>query len=131
LLSVTSGMDPRATMEKIKKLGPLPTQRISRAGGADDLSAVRTTKLPRVVQGQATAEFFLLFAPGGRVEEVKFVSGSEKLKSAGKTLLVTKFDVPFPDGSDARVVRRGMLSCFPISGCDLVFLTLDQVKSVD
>ena len=44
----------------------------------NELSQLRSVKLKRLVPGSATAEFFLLFSPGPKVEKVEFISGSEK-----------------------------------------------------
>ena len=96
-----------------------------------DLSQMRTTKLARLVPGTASAEFFFLFAPGPKLEEVKFISGSEKLRTATKTLSAITFHVAFPPGSNARLLRRGILACYPSSGCTLVLLTPGSVRSVD
>jgi len=95
-----------------------------------ELSELRSVKLKRLVPGSATAEFFLLFSPGPKVEDVEFISGSEELKSAGHVLSETNFQVAFPDGSSARLVRRAILMCSSISGCEAVLFTPDSVKSV-
>ena len=131
-ITLQSGVDTRAVLDRMSKLN-IAHQKIQvpRLSGDADLSAVRTTPLPRLVQGQASAEFFILLSPGPKVDDVKFVSGSDKLKTAVKTLSTAKINVPFPEGSDARVVRRGILSCYPMSGCTFVLYTLDQVKAVN
>ncbi|MGB9205411.1 MAG: DUF3857 domain-containing protein [Terriglobales bacterium] len=96
-----------------------------------ELSALRTIKLKRLVRGSAEAEFFLLFGPGPKIEDVQFTSGSEELKSAGQIALSeANFQVAFPDHSSARLVRRGILMCSSESGCQAVLLTPDSVKSV-
>jgi len=95
-----------------------------------ELSQLRSVKLKRLVPGSATAEFFLLFSPGPKVDDVEFISGSEKLKSTGQALSQAKFQVAFPEGSSARLVRRALLMCSSISGCEAVLFTPDSVKSV-
>jgi tetratricopeptide (TPR) repeat protein len=96
-----------------------------------ELSALRTVKLNRLVPGSATAEFFLLFSPGPKIEDVQFVSGSEELKSAGQIALSgANFQVAFPEHSSARLVRRAILMCSSESGCHAVLFTPDSVKSV-
>jgi len=99
----------------------------------EELTKLRTVKLPRIVPGTATAEFFLEIAPGPKVEDAKFVSGSEELKPAEDILNLNHvtFEMAFPKGSSARVVRRGLLACTPLSGCELVMLPLDSVRSVN
>jgi hypothetical protein len=90
---------------------------------------MRSTKLARLVPGSATAEFFFLFGPGPKVQDVMFIRGSEELRTKGNTLATTSFNMPFPNGSDARLVRRGILGCYPSSGCSLVMLTPSSVRS--
>jgi cytochrome c-type biogenesis protein CcmH/NrfG len=99
-------------------------------GGAE-LSQMRTTRLGRILPGTATAEFFLMFAPGPKVQEVKFISGSEKARAAEKILISTHFRVVFPDGSNARLLRRGILACYPTSACSFVLFPVSQVRSLN
>jgi predicted negative regulator of RcsB-dependent stress response len=95
-----------------------------------ELSQLRSVKLKRLVPGSATAEFFLLFSPGPKIEDVKFISGSEKLKSASQALSEAHFQIAFPEGSSARLVRRVMLVCSAVTGCQAVLLTPNSVNSM-
>ena len=96
----------------------------------DELSGLRTVKLKRLVPGSAEAEFFLLFGPGPKVEDLHFISGSNQIRSAGRALADANFQVTFPEHSSARLVRRGILMCSSDSGCQAVLFTPDSVKSV-
>lgn len=96
-----------------------------------ELSQLRVAKLKRLVPGQATAEFFLLFKPGPKIEAVKFISGSEKLRSAGTALEAANFQVAFPEGSSARLLRRALLMCTDVSGCEAVLFPPESVTSVN
>ena len=87
--------------------------------------------MPRSIQGQASADFFLLVSPGGKIENVKFINGSDKLKSATAVISHLKIQDAFPDNTPARIVRRGILGCYPTTGCSLVFLSPRQVQSVN
>jgi tetratricopeptide (TPR) repeat protein len=95
-----------------------------------ELSQLRRAKLKRLVPGSATAEFFLLFSLGPKVEEVQFISGSETLKSANRALSDADFQVTFPPGSSARLVRRAVLVCSRVTGCEAVLLIPETVHSV-
>ncbi|MGA8150450.1 MAG: DUF3857 domain-containing protein [Terriglobales bacterium] len=110
--------------------GTTKTGRFGPNGGAE-LSELRTVTLPHITTESASAEFFLLFGPRSKVQEVKFVSGSEKLKSADKPLSAATFEMPLPDDGPTRLVRRGVLSCSSISGCVFVFYTPNLVRSVN
>ena len=98
---------------------------------SDKLIRWRTTKLPRIVTGPANAEFFLVVGPGPKVEELKFVDGSDELRLADKLLNSANLQVEFPKGSTARIVRRGLLDCHPYSGCEFLLLPIDSVTSVN
>ena len=66
------------------------------------------------------------------VEQVKFISGSEELRKAEDVLRKIDFQVPFPDNSLTKIVRRGILACEPNhSTCEFVLITMDAVRSVN
>lgn len=103
---------------------------------ADILNRERTFKLPRFLPDTASAEFFVLLASDGKskrfkVEDVKFVSGSDKMKLQGKQLRGIDFKVPAPDDVPSRFVRRGILGCYQYTGCSFVLLDPATVKSVN
>ena len=98
---------------------------------ADELSRDRTISLPKLVTQHASAEFFLLFAPGPKVEDTKFISGSDNLRSAGKVLGQAHFKVAFPENSSGRLVRRGIMACYPSTGCSFVLMPTDTVRRVE
>ena len=95
-----------------------------------ELSQLRTVKLKPLISGSATAEFFLLFSPGPKIDDVGFISGSEKLKSSIPALKTIRFQVAFPEASSARLVRRAIVMCSSVSGCNAVLFTPDSVHSV-
>jgi tetratricopeptide (TPR) repeat protein len=66
-------------------------------------------------KGEGSGEFFVMLAPASRVEEVRFVSGNEKLKPLANALRRVDFKLDFPDKTDTRVIRRGILVCSPSS----------------
>jgi tetratricopeptide (TPR) repeat protein len=118
------------TQSRLEHLGG--TFSLGRPGNsAEELGNLRTVTLPPITPEDATGEFFLLFGAGSKVEAVRFVDGSEKLKSADKALSTAAFDIPFPDDGPTRLVRRGILSCSSISGCTFALYTPDVVKSVN
>ena len=92
---------------------------------------MRTTKIPELKLETGSAEFFVLIGPASKVEGVKFISGSEKLKPAEKNLSSARFNAVFPDDGPTKLVRRGILSCSAITGCSFVLYTPDMVRSVN
>jgi tetratricopeptide (TPR) repeat protein len=109
---------------------PTATDLVREDPNGSELSGLRTVKLKRLVPGSAQAEFFLLFGPGPKVEDLHFISGSDKIRSAGRGLADANFQVAFPEHSSARLVRRGVLMCSSDSGCQAVLFTPNSVKSV-
>ena len=95
----------------------------------EELSHMRTVKLP-VITKSASGEFFVLVSSGGKVEDTRFISGSEDLRNAGARLAAVKFPVEFPASGVARIVRRGILVC-GATGCDFTLLLPDAVQSVN
>lgn len=88
-------------------------------------------------KGDGSAEFFVALAPGPRVAEVRFASGSETLKPLANALKTVRFTMNFPDAGETRVVRRGILTCSagerkpPETPCGFILLNPEDVHSVD
>lgn len=126
---------PKGAPASTKDDSPLD-QDIHRLGGKPqsslflaELNGMRTTKLPRVISSDATAEYFVLIGPGGKVE-AKFISGSDSLKIVQKALESTNFNVKFPDDHPTRILRRGIVGCYQYTGCSFVLLPPETVWSV-
>lgn len=129
-LALAVNSHPPGTQDRLNRLAPAKSKVDINLRDRDEMGRMRTTKVARLVPGPANAEFFILLAPGPKVEDVKFISGSETLRKANKTLASTVFDLSFPSGSDARILRRGILGCYPSTGCSVVMLLPGSVQSV-
>ena len=112
----------------------------AKSKGAGDASDIvireRTFKLPQFLPGTESAEFFVLLASDGKskafkVEDVKFISGSDKLRLQGKQLKNIDFNIPAPDSAPSRFVKRGILGCYQYTGCSFVLLDQASVHSVN
>jgi hypothetical protein len=95
-----------------------------------ELSTMRTIKLPRFATVTGSSEIFVL-ASEHKVEDVLFLSGSDKMKPKKTMFAPATFKSQFPTGSSAFVLRRGILSCFQITGCSLVLYNPDSVHSIN
>ena len=106
------------TQDRMRMLAhvPLPEHRMS---AGEELGWMRTTKLPKIIDRWASADFDVLIAPNGKVENAVFVAGSELLRNADKNLQEMSFTEALPRGSTAYLRRRGVLSCD--SACSFVF----------
>jgi len=123
--------DMKDTQERLDRLGGTTKTRRFGENGTVELSKTRRFAVERITMKTSNADFFLLIGPGSKVEEVKFISGSEELKSANKVLRAIGLKVPFPDDGPSRLVRRGILSCYPVTGCSFVLYNLSDVHSVN
>jgi tetratricopeptide (TPR) repeat protein len=75
-----------------------------------ELVRERSITLNRAGPAGATADFFVVFRHGS-VETVTFIEGDRALASFGDVLRTATYDVLFPDKSEAKIVRRGTVSC--------------------
>jgi hypothetical protein len=75
------------------------------------------------------ADFAFVFAPG-KVEGVKFLGGSDKLKGLNDKLATLKYPVEFPDATPTKLVRRGTVSC-KSDECTLTLQASDEVISAE
>jgi Flp pilus assembly protein TadD len=102
----------------------------------DELQQLRTIKLANVPKQDGKADFFLLLSAGpgsdATVEDVKFVSGDDKLKGFADALHSAKYRQTFPDDTSVKILRRGTITCTAALG-DCVFLLAlpEDVKSID
>jgi len=98
----------------------------------DELAAMRTISLGPLLKENAAADFFVVLANGGKVDGVRFISGSEKLRGFADKLSTATYPVVFPDDTPTKLIRRGTLSCSASTGnCNFVLLSADTVTSVN
>ena len=93
-----------------------------------ELDAQRTIGMGRLLKESAQADFYLVLGPGARVEEARFISGSDKLKPFVDALRAAKVSFSFPDATPPRLLRRGTLSCPAAGDCKLVLTLADDLS---
>src|SRR5215472_1956378 len=125
-----------ATHENLNLLTGGTAKSKTATDASDLIIRERTFKLPRFLPGTESADFFVLLASDGKtkafkVEDVKFVSGSDKMKFQGKQLKIIDFNVPAPSDAPTRVVWRGILGCYQYAGCSFVVLDPITVHSLN
>lgn len=76
------------------------------------------------------ADFAFVFAPGPKVEGVKFLSGDDKLRALDNKLATVKYPVEFPDSTPTKLVRRGTVTC-KSDECTLTLQAADEVISAE
>jgi tetratricopeptide (TPR) repeat protein len=128
-----SDMDiARKTLDHLASGTPAPKKSLDES---ETVIKEREFKLPRLMPGTLSAEFFVLLVSEGKgksfqVEDVKFISGSEKLKPQGKQLKTIDFHISAPSDIPVRFVRRGILGCYEYTGCNFVLLDPAAVQSL-
>jgi tetratricopeptide (TPR) repeat protein len=125
-----------AAQENLNNLTGRPVKSKNSVDASDEVIREREFKLPRFLPGTESAEFFVLLGSDGKsktfkVEDVKFISGSDKMKLQGKQLKSIDFNVPAPSSIPARFVRRGILGCYQYTGCSFVLLDPASVQSLN
>jgi tetratricopeptide (TPR) repeat protein/transglutaminase-like putative cysteine protease len=131
-----SSADMDAAQENLNSLTNRDVKSKGSVDASEEVIREREFKLPRFLPGTETAEFFVLLASDGKsktfqVEDVKFISGSDKMKRQGKQLQSIDFRVPSPSDVPTRFVRRGILGCYEYTGCSFVLLDPASVRSLN
>ncbi len=121
--------------ERLQKLGaplvepaPPPTRlpapsRPKPITAGEELAQMRSTPIPGIAESDGHAEFFLLLSPKG-VEEMRFITGDEKLKTAVAAFPKVGYGAVFPDNGPEKLPRRGILFCSAYSNPHCSFTLL-------
>lgn len=114
-----------ALSEVAYKPEPETMQRLVKLAGSDkaadallvtarkELAAMSTISLGPMkdMKEPLTADFYVVISPGPKVDDVRFISGSDRLKEYTGALRSASFALPFPDDTPTRLLRKGTLSC--------------------
>jgi len=95
-----------------------------------ELNAQQTVGMGPLLKESAQAEFYVVLGPGPKVEDARFINGSDKLKPFADALRAAKVNFNFPDSTPTRLLRRGTLSCPAAGDCKLVLVPADDLASV-
>jgi Flp pilus assembly protein TadD/transglutaminase-like putative cysteine protease len=100
-----------------------------------ELGSIRTLPAGKLLKEAAQADFWVLLSPGGKtakVDAVKFISGSEKLRPFAAKLSDLEYGPMFPDASPIRLVRRGTLACSASTGdCTFTLIRPEDVRALN
>ncbi len=72
---------------------------------------LRSYAIPSPINGGYAHAEFLLLLSDDRAESVRFLRGDEKLKPASEILQTLTYRSPLPPRSNAKILRRGTLTC--------------------
>ena len=85
-------------------------KRGGRDSGPKRVSRSRTHKVSSAAHTSGSATLSVVFSPG-KIDDVKFVSGDEKLKTMASEIASSKVRADFPNADAVRLTRRGILVC--------------------
>ncbi|MGH9343985.1 MAG: hypothetical protein ACRD19_09520, partial [Terriglobia bacterium] len=98
----------------------------------EEVMRLRQVRLGKVSSFAGSADFWVLFSPGGKIDGVKFASGADQLRPAAKAIALARFKVPLPDDAPTKILRRGVLVCEGEGlGCDFTLLDISSVHSIN
>jgi tetratricopeptide (TPR) repeat protein len=127
--------EARASLERLagKEKSEALLKKANEESGA--LRTIEVGSLPTRVKATAEAQFYVALVPGvsglAQVSAVKFISGDEKLRSMEGALKSAKYNLTFPDSTNAKIIRRGRLSCVANGNCSFIMISPDLISSVD
>ncbi len=75
-----------------------------------EVEKIGVLRVPRLPGAEGTADFYLLISRE-KTEDVKFVSGSEKMRVMAEPLRKLAFQTAFPDDTAVKLVRRASVVC--------------------
>jgi tetratricopeptide (TPR) repeat protein len=112
----------KASLKRLEAKGYTPRSKTP----GEDLGKERSVVLPRLTatawKAEVSADFFVMFV-GGRTEDVQFIKGSEELRPVADELKAKGIPAAVPEGSQAKIVRRGILYCSDaLKGCQFTLL---------
>ncbi len=100
------------------------------------MKAALTFNLGKLVIKEAKSDFLVILSPfpgkslSSRASDVRFVSGSDELRSFADRLRALDFGPMFPNASRPRLARHGTLTCSDTSGeCIFVLLPLNSTST--
>jgi hypothetical protein len=100
-----------------------------------ELASIRTRPVGKLLKEDAQADFWVLLSPGGKtakVDAVRFISGSEKLRPFAPKLRDLEYGPMFPDPSPIRLIRRGTLACSASTGdCTFTLIRPEDVRALN
>lgn len=96
-----------------------------------ELTNARTFRIPGVSAPGKHADFVVLFSAAAGAEAVRFVGGDEALRPFASAIQKASYGRMFPDGSPAKLLRRGILACSePGAACTLTLLLPQDTEPV-
>ncbi len=102
---------------------------------ASELAAIRTIPAGKLFGEDARADFFIALSPGEKAahaDTVRFISGSEALRSLAEKLRVLNYGEMFPGAAPLKIIRRATLSCTEKSGeCALTLIPGEDARAAE
>jgi tetratricopeptide (TPR) repeat protein/transglutaminase-like putative cysteine protease len=91
-------------------------------GARNDLVQLRSVRLNATLKEDVQGTVTLLFGPGPKVEDIKFMSGSDRIRLLEGALRSARYPLVLPDSTPVKVLRRGVVTCGSDKGTCVVVL---------
>jgi tetratricopeptide (TPR) repeat protein len=128
--ALASGDLGKKAKQRLQILGPPRMDLVTREARGRSSNS-RTFKIPGLKPGKnvISSDVLLLIGHDGKIEDLKFLGSEEGFDE--KSMRAMDLGMVFPNDRPAKVFRRGIAMCTPVSGCNLTLLTPDTVRSVN
>lgn len=96
---------------------------------APEVLRMRTLPLDAPTGLTGMGDFVVLLGGNARAEDVRFVSGEERLKPLAEAIRKVQFGPALPDAAPAKIIRRGTASC-EAKGCAFILFPASHARPV-
>ncbi len=122
---------PEARAGAVQVMGSEAAVDASVKASAAEILKARTFSIAKQ-NGIGNADFFLLFNNAGKVEDTKFISGTEALKEEADNLKAVDYGYAPPPGAQAKMLRRASVSCAKDQkDCSVMLLPIEDMTTLD
>jgi hypothetical protein len=87
------------------------------------LQDLRTIRMPNPAKASVGLEFFVSILPNNKVDEVKLLRDDSDTQPWQQKLKTLQYPAQFPDTTETKIIRRGVLSCSTLGKECMVVLT--------
>ncbi len=129
--------ETQGRIDALEKSDPkLKSAEITAAAAKLQLRSLQTIELGKAKEA-GTALFFVLLSGGAgaplKAEDVRFISGDEKLKILSSALRTADYHLNLPDDTPVKILRRGAIDCSPLitGNCTFDLILPDDVRTVE
>jgi tetratricopeptide (TPR) repeat protein len=92
------------------------------------LTSMRAVNVAVPAPAPGSADFFVLLGAGNDIEAASFIAGDDTLRGMTDGLRTARLGDVIPNGSQAKLIRRGTLKCEAKTACTLTLIPSSEVQ---